>query len=96
MTPWTAALQAPLSIGFSRQEYWSGLPLPLPGDLPDPEEVPSVSSALAVEFFSTEPPNSNSSFNLLRWGRKTRKQNYHFHFVFSKPRPLLDEVRVDS
>ena len=36
MTPWTGALQAPLSIEFSRQEYWSGLPFPSPGDLPDP------------------------------------------------------------
>ena len=35
-TPWTVAHQAPLSMGFSRQEYWSGLPLPSPGDLPDP------------------------------------------------------------
>ena len=35
-TPWTAARQAPLSVGFSRQEYWSGLPFPPPGDLPDP------------------------------------------------------------
>ena len=35
-TPWTAAHQAPPSIGFSRQEYWSGLPFPSPGDLPDP------------------------------------------------------------
>ena len=36
-TPWTIAHQAPLSMGFSRQEYWSGLPFPSPGDLPDPE-----------------------------------------------------------
>ena len=35
-TPWTAACQAPLPMGFSRQEYWSGLPFPSPGDLPDP------------------------------------------------------------
>ena len=35
-TPWTAARQAPLSMGFPRQEYWSGLPFPSPGDLPDP------------------------------------------------------------
>ena len=35
-TPWTVACQAPLSLGFSRQEYWSGLPFPSPGDLPDP------------------------------------------------------------
>ena len=34
--PWTVAYQAPLSLGFSRQEYWSGLPLPSPGDLPNP------------------------------------------------------------
>ena len=34
--PWTAAYQAPLSMEFSRQEYWSGLPFPSPGDLPDP------------------------------------------------------------
>ena len=36
VTPWTIAHQAPLSMGFSRQEYWSGLPFPSPGDLPDP------------------------------------------------------------
>ena len=35
VTPWTVACQAPLSMGFSRQEYWSGLPFPSPGDLPD-------------------------------------------------------------
>ena len=40
-TPWTAACQAPLSIGFSRQEYWSGLPFPPLGDLPDLEIKPA-------------------------------------------------------
>ena len=35
-TPWTAAYQAPLSVGFSRQEYWNGLPFPSPADLPNP------------------------------------------------------------
>ena len=39
-TPWTAAYQPPPSMGFSRQEYWSGLPFPSPGDLPDPEIEP--------------------------------------------------------
>ena len=39
-TPWTAAYQAPLSMGFSRQEHWSGLPFPSPGDLPDPVMEP--------------------------------------------------------
>ena len=57
-TPWTAAFQAPLSMGFSRQEYWSGLPFPPPGDLPDPgiELALSESPALAGRFFTTEPP----------------------------------------
>ena len=40
-TPWTVASQAPLSMGFFRQEYWSGLPFPPPGDLPDPGIEPS-------------------------------------------------------
>ena len=53
MTPWTVACQAPLSIGFPRQKYWSGLPFPNPGDLPDPGIEP-VSPALAGRFFTTE------------------------------------------
>ena len=57
-TPWTVAHQAPLSRGFSRQEYWSGLPFPSPGDLPDPriEPIPPLSPTLAGRFFTTEPP----------------------------------------
>ena len=56
-TPWTVAWQAPLSMGFSRQAYWSGLPFPSPGDLPDPgvEPMSPVSHALAGGFFTTEP-----------------------------------------
>ena len=55
VTPWTAARQAPLSTGFSRQEYWSGLPCPPPGDLPNPETEPTSlkSPALAGRFFTT-------------------------------------------
>ena len=49
------ARQAPLSVGFSRQEYWSGLPFPPPGDLPDPGIEPR-SPAVAGRFFTTEPP----------------------------------------
>ena len=54
-TPWTVARQAPLSLGFSRQEYWSGLPFPPPGDLPDPgiELVSPMSPASAGGFFTT-------------------------------------------
>ena len=46
VTPWTAACQAPLSMGFSRQEYWSGLPCPPRGDLPDPESGVSYISCI--------------------------------------------------
>ena len=52
VTPWTVAHQAPLSMGFSRQEDWSGLPCPSPGDLPDPAIKPT-SLALAGGFFTT-------------------------------------------
>ena len=51
VTPWTVAHQAPLSMGFSRQEYWSGLPFPSPDDLPDPGIDP-FSPALAGGFFT--------------------------------------------
>ena len=54
-TPWTVMCQAPLSMEFSRQECWSGLPFPSPGYLPDPGIKPA-SSALAGGFFTTEPP----------------------------------------
>ena len=55
---WTVARQAPLSMGFSRQEYWSGLPCRPPGDLPDAgiEPVPLASPALQVDSLLTEPP----------------------------------------
>ena len=57
-TPWTVAHQAPLSMEFSRQEYWSELPFPIPGDLPNLGINPAslVSPALAGRFFTTEPP----------------------------------------
>ena len=51
-TPWTVACQASLFMKFPRQEYWSGLPFPSPGDLPHPE----IKHKLAGGFFTTEPP----------------------------------------
>ena len=57
-TPWPAARQAPLSVEFSRQEYWSGLSFPPPGDLPHPGIKPA-SPALAVGFFTPEPPQKS-------------------------------------
>ena len=53
VTPWTVAHQAPLSVGFPRQEYWRGLPFPSLGDLLDPGVEP-VPPALAGGFFTTE------------------------------------------
>ena len=53
-TPWTVVRQAPLSMEFSRQEYWSGLPFPSPGDLPDPG-IKTASFAGAGGFFTTVP-----------------------------------------
>ena len=55
VTPWTVACQALWSMGFSRQEYWSGLIFPSPGDLLSPGIEPA-SPALAGRFFTTEPP----------------------------------------
>ena len=53
-TLWTVAHQAPLSMGFSRQEYWSGLPFPSPGDLPDPG-IESRSPTLQADALTSEP-----------------------------------------
>ena len=55
MTPWTVAYQALPSMKFSRQEYWSGLPFPSPGDLPDPWIEPR-SPALQADALPSEPP----------------------------------------
>ena len=58
MAPWAVARQAPLSVEFSRQEYWSEFPFPTPGDLPDPWIEPEslLSPALANGFFNNVPP----------------------------------------
>ena len=56
------ACQAPLSMGFSRQEYWNGLPFPSPGDLHDPG-IESASPVLAGRFFTTEPPGKPQYFS---------------------------------
>ena len=58
-TPWTVALQAPPSMGFSRQEYWSGLPFPSPGDLPDPGIEPR-SPTLQADILTSEPPEKSN------------------------------------
>ena len=63
VNPWTAACQGPLSMGFSRQEYWSGLPCPHPRDLPDPgiKPVSLTSPALAGRLFTTSATSEASA-----------------------------------
>ena len=83
--PWTVTHQAPLSMGLSRQEYWSGLPFPSPRDLLNPGLEPT-SPILAGTFFITEPlgkpnilniPNFNYNFSFLRftWKELTKFLN---------------------
>ena len=67
MTPWTIARQVPLSMGFSRQECWSGLPFPPPGDLPHPGIEPGV-SCIAGIFLPSEPPG----WGAIRWAGMER------------------------
>ena len=69
-TPWTVAHQDPLSVGFSRQEYWSGFPFPPPGALPNPGIEPAslTSPALASGFFTTRAT----------WGAR-----YHHYYFYS-------------
>ena len=69
-TPWTIAHQAPLSMGFPRQEYQSGLSFPSPGDLPKPGIKPA-SPALADRFFTTEPSREPGFVYSSVWKRKT-------------------------
>ena len=83
VTPWTVAYMAPLSMEFSRQEYWSGLPFPSPGDLPDPEIKPA-SPALAGGFFNTEPPGKPFML-IISVTEQTRK----FHYVYQDMTTVL-------
>ena len=65
MTPWTVAHQVPQSMGFSKQEYWSGLPFPSPGALPDPGIKPR-SPALQTDSLPTKPPDHNKLWEILK------------------------------
>ena len=68
LTPWTVVHQAPLSMEFSRQEYWSGLPLPSPGDLPDPGTEPGSPALKAVIWGLALTRETWAWSRLLRWG----------------------------
>ena len=66
-TPWIIALQAPLSMEFSRKDYWSGLPFPSPGDLPDPgiEHASPAPPSLVGRFFTTAPPGKPKIYHII-------------------------------
>ena len=74
-TPWTVNYQAPLSTGFSRQEYWSGLPFPPPEDLPDPGE--SVSPALSADALPSEPAGKSPPL------KEEERTNLFLFFLYS-------------
>ena len=63
-TPWTVAYQAPPSMGFSRQEYWSGVPFPSPGDLPDPGIEPG-SPTFQADALTSEPPGKPRGLSIV-------------------------------
>ena len=65
-TPWTSSLPAPPSMGFSRQEYWSGLPFPSPGDLPNPGIEPR-SPAFQADALTSETPGKPCLLHFLHW-----------------------------
>ena len=94
-TPWTVAHQAPLSMEFSRQEYWNGLSFPVPEDLHDPG-IKTVSPELAVDSLSTEPSGKSNSYmninnylNVKIWteGRENGK-SYNWDTI-----PILNQIQ---
>ena len=83
VSPWTVARQAPLSLGFPRQEYWCGLPFPSLRDLPNPRTEP-VSPALQVDSLPTEPPGkplnwSSSPFSSVQFSRSVVSDSLRPH-----------------
>ena len=86
MTPWCVVSQSPLSMGFSWQEYWSGLPFPSPGDLPYPGIEPA-SPALAGIFLTIEPPGKplvEGMLTLKRLLYLRKEENNEYYSVFFK------------
>ena len=98
-TLWTVAYQAPPSMGFSKQEYWSGLPLPSPGDLPDPGIEPR-SPTLEADTLTSEPPGSlmkyfvNSQKTSVRWTRDAQyTSTLSLKWIFIQSQGKLHEYR---
>ena len=78
MTPWTVAHQAPLSMGFPRQEHWGGLPFPSPGGHPEPG-IDLVSPALASGFFTAEPPGKPTLYSAVQGSKQKRNHLQGMH-----------------
>ena len=94
-TPWTVAHQAPLFMGFSRQEYWSGLPFPPPGNLLNPgiEPLSLVSPASAGRFFTTAPPGKHWFHHQARNHRQRNSLSPESH-LSSQCTPLCGRQRL--
>ena len=92
-TLWTVAHQAPLFMGFSRQEYWSGLPFPSPGDLPSTGVQPGP-PALQTDTLLSEPPGINASFS---WSSTTLSTMWETWVRYlSREDPLEKEMAAHS
>ena len=91
-TPWTIAHQAPLSMGFSRQEYWSGVPFPSPGDLPNPGIEPR-SPALQADALTSEPPGKKRQCFMKRYERtairKPWKRNEYLEYISKRKKNVF-------
>ena len=96
-TPWIITHQAPLSVGFPRQEYWSGLPFPSPGDLLNPETEPT-SPPLACRFFTSEPPGKllNLHIHLHRRGFECSSNSVIFSSVYWRAGDALFQLLPSS
>ena len=86
--PWTVALQAPLSMGFPRQGYWSGLPFPSPGDLPDPGIEPT-SAALAGGVY-----NTSSKDRSLQSAETQRSKGFYLFYAIEMKEFFTSLVRI--
>ena len=92
--PWTADLWAPLSMGFSRQEYWSGLPFPPPGDLPNPGIKPKSSASVGGFCATWETPESpverSKHWHQLFWRKNIRTFLYFVCLHLNSFMPISD------
>ena len=94
-TPWTAAHHAPRSMGFPMQEYWSGLPFPSPGDLPNPG-IKLMSPALPGGFFTNEPSGKPQRFGHAFIQSETSPHGLTAYWVLPSYFPFLQEVWATS